>query len=130
MKYFTLKEFERSNVANAMGIDNSIPVIFQRRIEYLVNNVLDPLREHLGKPITITSGYRCPALNEAIGGVAVSQHMFGEAADIKSPGIKPIKLFNYIKDNCEYDQLILYPTFVHVSFSSRRKNRMQIIKYK
>lgn len=82
MKYFTFNEFERSDTAYRHAIDNSIPDNAKTNIAKLVDNVLDPLREAWGKPLTVTSGYRCPALNKAVGGVATSMHLSGSAADI------------------------------------------------
>ena len=84
MKHFTLKEFSHSDTAVALGIDNTIPKECAKRIEHLVLCVLDPLREHWGLPIRITSGYRCPELNEEVNGVEGSYHMDGCAADISA----------------------------------------------
>jgi hypothetical protein len=88
------------------------------------------LREWYGKPITVNSGYRCEALNKAIGGAKSSQHMLGEAADI-TVGSKEEneKLFDYIKDNLEFDQLINESDFswVHVSYREGRL-RKQVLE--
>lgn len=82
MKHFTLHELTRSTTATLQGIDNTPPAEAVHRLELLVEHVLDPLREAWGKPIHVSSGYRCPALNKAVGGAPASQHMRGEAADI------------------------------------------------
>ncbi len=82
MKYFTFGEFSRSDTATRYAIDNTIPESAKRNIAALVDNVLDPLREAWGKPIIVTSGYRCPQLNKLVKGVATSMHMTGHAADI------------------------------------------------
>ena len=82
MKHFTLNELTRSTTATLQGIDNTPPAEAVHRLELLVEHVLDPLREAWGKPIHVSSGYRCPALNKAVGGAPASQHMRGEAADI------------------------------------------------
>ena len=82
MKHFTLKEFVKSDTARRLGIDNTPSPQVEERLRQLVDYVLDPLREAYGKPIYVNSGYRCPALNRAVGGVAHSQHLTGEAADI------------------------------------------------
>ena len=82
MKYFTFGEFEKSDTATRHAIDNAIPESAKRNIAALVDNVVDPLREAWGKPITVTSGYRCPQLNRMVNGVATSMHMTGQAADI------------------------------------------------
>ena len=82
MKYFSLGEFSHSDTAVSLGINNTIPEECEANIERLVHCVLDPLRKQWGLPIRITSGYRCPELNEEVGGVEGSYHMDGCAADI------------------------------------------------
>ncbi len=84
MKHFRIEEFETSPTAKTMGIDNIIPAEARRAVERLVEAVLDPLREEFAMPIYVNSGYRSAALNAAVGGVANSQHLRGEAADITS----------------------------------------------
>ena len=82
MKHFTLKELTRSSTAERLGIRNKPAVCEVAALERLVRYVLDPLRERYGRPVVVTSGYRSPALNRAVGGAATSQHLRGEAADI------------------------------------------------
>ena len=82
MKYFKMKEFSHSDTTVSLGIDNTIPKECVRNIEHLVHCVLDPIREHWGLPIRVTSGYRCPELNAEVNGVEESYHMEGCAADI------------------------------------------------
>ena len=100
----------------------------------LVENVLDPLRKAYGKPIRVNSGYRCPAKNKAVVGVALSQHLKGEAADIR-----PIesgefrveslaKIARILVEQERFDQLIVYPTFLHVSYRRSGQNRGQILR--
>ena len=84
MKYFTIRELTKSNTAVRKGINNTPNSTIINSLTELINNVLDPLREKWGAPIKVSSGYRCPALNRAIGGATNSQHMKGEAADITS----------------------------------------------
>ena len=86
MKYFSLGEFTHSDTAVSLGIDNAIPKECEANLEHLVHCVLDPLREHWGLPIRVTSGYRCPELNAEVGGVEDSYHMDGCAADITALG--------------------------------------------
>lgn len=81
-KYFTLKEFTRSSTADKLGFYNNPLQSDINNLDKLVNNILDPLREEWGSPIIITSGYRVPRLNEAVGGVKNSHHLYGKAADI------------------------------------------------
>lgn len=97
----------------------------------MVDNVLDPLREWYGKPIVVNSGYRCPALNKAVGGATTSQHMSGQAADIDTGDRQQNKLlFEYIRKNLPFDQLIDESNFawVHVSYRADGRNRNQVLK--
>ena len=100
-------------------------VAFPENIEALVENVLDPAREKLGAPIVVNSGYRCPKHNAAVGGVTNSQHMKGEAADIRCTDIRRLK--EIIISQGRFDQLIIYPGFLHVSYKRNGGNRRQII---
>ncbi len=82
MKYFTIEELTRSTTATQFGIDNSPSQESTANMRRLVETVLDPARERLGKPIYVNSGYRCPELNRKVGGVANSYHLQGRAADL------------------------------------------------
>lgn len=82
MKHFTFGEFERSETASRLNIDNRMPELAEAHIVELVDILLDPLREAWGGPLTVTSGYRCRELNEAVGGSATSAHTAGWAADL------------------------------------------------
>lgn len=130
MKYFKLSEFFDSRTALLKGIDNRPPANEEAEIlaniEALAVNVLDPAREAFGSPIIISSGYRCKELNKAVGGSKTSQHMRGEASDLKSPN--NLKLFNILK-GFEFDQLIWEKggAWVHVSYKRNGKNRKQIL---
>lgn len=130
MKYFTLKELTRSTTATAKGIDNTPTPEVEKNLTLLVENVLDPLREIYGKPITVNSGYRCPELNKAVGGSKTSDHVKGFAADITGGSKEENeRLFNIIKRNFHFKQLIDERDFswVHVSYDpSNLKN--QILK--
>ena len=110
MKYFTIKELTKSTTAIKRHIDNTPSKEVERSLTALVEKVLDPLREAYGKPIIVTSGYRCHKLNAAVGGSASSQHVKGEAADIRSVADTPEenkKLFDLIvKLRLPFDQLI------------------------
>jgi hypothetical protein len=92
----------------------------------LVEEVLEPVRERLGRPIIVNSGYRCPIHNAAVGGVANSQHLRGEAADLHCYDNR--RLARIIVEQGRYDQLIIYPTFVHVSYKRNGGNRQQILR--
>ena len=84
-KNFSLAELIRSNTAVTLGLDNSPPKSVIDNLKTLCERILQPLRDFFGVPITISSGYRCAALNKAVGGSSSSQHMTGEAADIQIP---------------------------------------------
>lgn len=131
MKYFTIKELCRSTTAKKLGIDNTPTAQAVDNMTRLINLVLDPLREAYGKPITTNSGYRSPALNAVTKGASkTSQHMTGEAVDITVKSKKGNKwLFDYIKDNLPFDQLIdeYNYSWVHVSLDADMCNRREVI---
>jgi hypothetical protein len=137
MVYFTLKEFEKSKTAEKLGINNVIPYSKILNIQYLIDKVLNPIREKYGKPITISSGYRSPALNKAVGGVPTSQHLADNncaAADIDVGNkLDNEKLFNLIKEmvnnkEIDVDQLINEHQFdwIHISIKRTGNNRNQV----
>ena len=123
---FSYSEFERSETAEKRGIVNVIATARVRdSIQALVLNVLQPLRTALGVEMHINSGYRCPELNEAVGGVPTSQHMKGEAADIATP--TPLRLARKaVEMGLPFDQIGIYPTFVHFSHRLGGPQRGQI----
>lgn len=134
MKYFTIRELCKSTTAVRKGINNNPTKIIENSLIALINNVLDPLREKWGAPIRVSSGYRCPALNRAVGGASGSQHTKGEAADITSlsdsrdDNMKLLKLL--LNSGIEFDQVIAEnvdsqgrPDWIHVSFTRTRSNR-------
>lgn len=124
MKYFTLEEMYKSDMAVRLGIQN-MPNDDEREVvewnlQYLVGTVLDPLRKFMNVPILVTSGYRCRELNAKVGGVYNSRHMKGEAADITISGATCtdlLRMAGFIECYCDYDQLIVYrrQKFIHVS---------------
>ena len=119
MKYFSYNEFK----CRCCG---KLPLEAKANIEALVEQVLDPAREKFGKPVFVNSGYRCPKHNLEVKGVKNSQHMKGEAADITTgtaEGNRELK--KVIEELGKYDQLITYPTFLHVSWKRNGGNRMQ-----
>ena len=87
MKYFSISELTHSDTAVSLGIDNTATAAAVPLMVELIDRVLDPIREHWGLPIRVTSGYRCPELNEEVGGVEESYHVDGCAADITALGI-------------------------------------------
>ncbi len=131
MKYFTIAELCASSTATAKGIDNTPTPGITQNLERLVANVLDPLREAWGKPIVVTSGYRCPELNKAVGGAKNSHHMQGMAADISTGNkVDNRRLFQKILDlGLPFTQLIDEKGFswIHVSYDTSNLKR-QVLK--
>ena len=135
-KYTTLQEVIKSNTASVLQIQN-IPNDEQiRNLKLLCIEVFDKVREHFGKPIGIISGFRSIELNQRIGGSKNSQHMEGKAIDIDGDllgGVSNKDIFEYIKNNCTFDQLIWEfgtenaPDWVHVSYN-KGVNRKQILR--
>ena len=104
---FSLAEMTKSQTATRKGIDNKPSTEHIENLIHLAEAVLQPVREHFGKPVTISSGYRSPALCEAIGSSSKSQHARGEAADFEIHGVDNKELATWISKNTEFDQLIL-----------------------
>ena len=132
-EHFTVEEFERSSTADRLGIDNRVPEALLPNLKTLCEVVLEPLRAFAGKPIVISSGYRCPALNRAVGGASQSQHLRGEAADLHLPSTAEGRTwFGWLMDNTTFDQLIWEHDrhgshWIHVSCKadpSRNRNRV------
>jgi hypothetical protein len=129
---FNLSEFTKSITAKMNDIDNTPSEEIILNLRRLVLNILQPLRSRIGLIINISSGYRCPALNnhKNVRGSKTSDHMQGKAADIKAGNGNNAVLFNYIKDHLDFDQLIwehgskMQPQWIHVSF--RKVNRKQV----
>jgi hypothetical protein len=137
-EHLSLAEVTRSESAKRKGISNMPTPAHIENFKLLAANIFEPIREHFGKPIHISSGYRSDALNKAIGGSKTSQHCAGEAIDIdmdgSANGITNKMVFDYIKDNLNFDQLIWEfgtasnPDWVHVSYESTGKQRKQILR--
>ena len=136
-KNFTYEEFIRSSTAERMGIDNRPKTKEEEKkvIENLRNlclEVLQPLRDYVGAPVHINSGYRCKALNLAVGGVKNSQHSRGEAADIRIASPKQGREWAaWIEDNCRFDQMLLERNknggvWLHVSCKRDEKANRQV----
>lgn len=125
-KNFTLAELTQSSTAKARGIDNTLPPYLMRNINALAER-LQLIRDALGTPMAISSGYRCPELNKAVGGAVASQHQLGLAADIHAKGYTSQELFKLISgSNFGFDQLILEKVggkeWVHISVQPRERN--------
>lgn len=134
MKFFTIKELTKSDIAKRNKINNIPNKQEEQNLVSLVDNILDPLREAYGKPIIVTSGFRCERLNNLVKGSNTSQHKYGQAADIRTledTKEENKKLFDLIIDlNLPFDQLIDEYDYdwIHVSYSPR--NRRQILHTK
>lgn len=130
MKHFTLDELTHSQAAARKGLSNDPDAAACEHLQALVDNVLDPLREALGRPIVISSGYRSPAVNKAVGGASSSQHVLGQAADITVPGLTVAQVVATIRRlGLPFDQLIdEFGSWVHVSHSPR--HRRQVLRAK
>lgn len=141
--HFKLREFTESATAMKHGIDNRPTLEVVENLRRLCIGTLEPLREKLQQPVVITSGYRCQQLNEIIVHTSrKSQHMSGQAADFyvsqgpvqgsRVQGSREllIQAFRLIieDESIDFDQIIIYPTFIHVSYVSRERNRHQITK--
>lgn len=135
MEYFSKKELircyreersERCAECRLLQAARKMPYGVDESIESLVTEVLDPARRKLGMEIIVNSGFRCPIHNSHVGGATGSQHMKGEAADIRCDDNR--KLARIIVEQGRFDQLIIYPSFVHVSYKKNGPNRGQILK--
>ena len=124
---FSYREFEHSDTARRKGITNVITTVAVRdSIKALVDEVLQPLRTAWGKPLAINSGYRCRELNREVGGVPTSQHVKGEAADVACDTPRELAQLAYDL-GLPYDQMIVYPTFVHFSHKLEGTQRRQVL---
>ena len=137
-KNLTLAEVIRSESAKRRGINNNPSAEHLENLKLLAEKVFQPIRDYFKRPIHISSGYRSKALNDSIKGASkTSQHSKGEAIDIDMDGtsITNKQVFDFIKDNLDFDQLIFEfgtetnPDWVHVSYSKDR-NRKQVLRAK
>ena len=136
-EHFELAEFTRSSTAKRAGISNAPTEGHINNMKLLCEKVLEPIRTHFARPLLLSSGYRSAALNAVTPGASsTSQHCSGEAVDIDmdETNITNAQIFNYIKDNLEFDQLIwefgtsTNPNWVHVSYESNGRQRKQILR--
>lgn len=126
---FTIEEFTRSDKAKELGITNEPGEKELAALRVLVSRTIQPLRDKLGVPIHVNSGYRCPELNKAVGGVPTSQHQKGEAADLSINGKASDILEALENNNIPFDQAILYrkQNFLHVSLKLDGVQRSNVI---
>jgi hypothetical protein len=132
-QHLSLSEVIRSESAKRNGISNMPIPLHIENFKLLAEKVFEPIRTHFGVPIHISSGYRSVELNKCIGGSLTSQHCTGEAIDIDMDGtpngVTNKMVFDYIKDNLQFDQLIneFDYSWVHVSYESTGKQRKQVL---
>jgi zinc D-Ala-D-Ala carboxypeptidase len=134
-KHITYNEGTHSNTATRRRMRNEPDETQLKAMKKLAKEVFEPLRTEFGEPIRVNSFFRSVALNKAIGGSGTSQHCSGEAIDIDATnGITNKKLFDYIKKNLDFDQLIWEfgtdknPDWIHVSYKSTKENRKKVLK--
>lgn len=126
---FTLAEMIRSSAASRRGIDNTPSPVVIKALTALCVHVLEPVRAHHGRPVIVTSGYRSPAVNKAIGGATTSQHVAGEAADFTVHGVSNIEVCRWMEKNLNYDQLIYEfgeSGWIHASYRAGQLRNMEL----
>lgn len=138
---FTMEELTASATAKRLKIDNTPTVEVRDSLERLTKTILQPIRDKWGKPIIVTSGYRCSNLNKAVGGAKSSQHMYGEAADFKAANIAENgELYQLIKNMVDSGKIVIgqciweygnskNPQWIHISLqNAKHKNEFFRIK--
>ena len=132
-EHISWNEGKASQTAVRMGIDNTPDAETVARMKLTANNCFEPIRKHYGKPIIVSSFYRCWEVNGNVkGSSSTSQHPQGEAIDFISENMA--ELFEWIKRNIEFDQLIWEygddksPAWIHISFTEQRENRGQVLR--
>lgn len=130
---FHLSEFLKSQTATRLGVDMTPPPEVVENLRNLCVAILQPVRDHFGRPVSVSSGWRPLKVNRAIGSSDGSQHVLGQAADFEIPGISNPVVAQWIEDNLIFDQLILEfytqgdpnSGWIHASFVAGRQNRQQ-----
>lgn len=128
-EHFSFAEMTRSQTATRKGIRNVPSVEATKALILLCEKVLEPVRAHFGVPVRISSGYRSPRLNQAIGGSRSSQHCKGEAADFTLPGVSNIDVVRWMHAKLDYDQLIYEygeSGWIHCSYSAHRMRNAEL----
>jgi zinc D-Ala-D-Ala carboxypeptidase len=132
-EHFTLEEMTASPTAKKLGLSNTPTAEHIENMRYCCEKILEPVRNHFGKAVTINSSYRSPAVNKAVGGSTTSQHVNGQAIDFEINGISNKIVADWIADNLEFDQVILEfyvegdknSGWVHASIKKEGGNRKQ-----
>ena len=129
MLNFKISELIYSDTAIKHRINNMPDINSLDCLLNLIVFCLQPIRDKIKKPITITSGYRNAEVNRLVGGSSTSQHTKGQAADIKVKGMTPNQLYmRILNSGIEYDQLILEPSWVHISFNKNKNRKMFFVQ--
>lgn len=126
MKYFTIAELTASNYAEKHNIDNTPSKAVNERLVELITHALDPIRENFGKPMIVTSGYRSPRLNKAVGGSITSDHQRGCAADFTIPSVSNLEVCRWIEENLEFRQCIYEfgeSGWIHIAYDRNDNKR-------
>lgn len=133
----TLAEVTKSATAKRKGISNEPTIEHMENLKAIAQNIFQPIRDHFGVPIAVTSGYRSADLNKAIGGSSSSQHCNGEAIDIDADvfgGLSNKEVFDFVREHLEFDQMIWEfgdesnPDWVHISYKRQGQNRGEILR--
>ena len=135
---FSLLELTKSQTAERKGIDNTPSPEHQENLKSLCTRILQPIRDHFNRVVSVSSGYRSEALCIAIGSKTTSQHAKGEAADFEIYGLSNGELATWIKENLDYDQLILEfwspenpnSGWIHCSYNSEGNRKEYLRAYK
>jgi len=135
---FSLNELTKSQTAERKGIDNTPGPNHQENLKSLCEMILQPVRDHFGQVVSVSSGYRSPELCIAIGSKTTSQHAKGEAADFEIFGVSNKELADWINENLDYDQLILEywkesdpnSGWVHCSYTNGSNRKQYLRAYK
>ena len=135
---FSLNELTKSQTAERKGIDNTPSAEHQENLKSLCEMILQPIRDHFGQVVSVSSGYRSPELCVAIGSSTKSQHAKGQASDFEIFGVSNKELADYIDQNLDYDQLILEywkesdpnSGWIHCSFNTQGNRKQYLRAYK
>ena len=136
-KNLTLREATKSITASRLGIENKPDTWEVKNLSMIASEVFQKVRDHFGVPIGVSSGYRSKELNMAVGGSKHSQHVQGRALDVDADiygKVTNAEIFNYIKDNLDFDQLIweygtaTEPDWIHVSYIRANENRKRCLR--
>ena len=135
---FSLNELTKSQTAERKGIDNTPSTEHQENLKRLCTSILQPVRDHFNRVVSVSSGYRSEALCQAIGSKITSQHAKGQAADFEIYGLSNGELAEWIRENLDYDQLILEfwtpesPNngWIHCSYNSEGNRKEYLRAYK